>query len=114
MSSIITPTRRGFLAGLLGLVAAPAIIPIERLMPVRTVPPLVIAKTMPVVARSPTAWVTGYLDAPINVDGFEGHSVLFKCPAQLVMPEGLVEARAGDILAFKGGRLVEAECFRPR
>lgn len=36
----MTPSRRGFLTGMLGLVAAPAIVRVASLMPVKTLPAL--------------------------------------------------------------------------
>ncbi len=38
--AILSPSRRGFIGGLIGLVAAPAIVRIESLMPVRVIDPL--------------------------------------------------------------------------
>lgn len=41
MSDLIVPTRRGFITGMAALVAAPAIVRIESLMPMRSLVPAI-------------------------------------------------------------------------
>lgn len=43
MTELIIPSRRGFIGGLLGLIAAPAIVRIESIMPVHSLQPTLLS-----------------------------------------------------------------------
>ena len=114
MSNLIDPTRRGFLAALgTALVAAPAVIRLIDLMPVKVIPPppLVVPEWITTKSFKPTAWVTGLVEHPVDTQGFRSHVVLFKTSCPIRAPGLRMDARPGDILEFDAdGRLVPDGC----